>query len=264
MMRGARHGVGAAIVAVTLYATLSHGQTATGETQSCGPGLPPGGAGFADARASLAFEAKNRGYQQVCEADLERFRIAFGPLDASVASVAGVAFPPVALSGTPFSRFTALGALSEPDNSARSRLYRGFRLPDGHAVTLFEHDMLADGSSMARDPQDAPERINGLPARLDVLQAPSGKAISQLSWVERRRAYALWVDANVAGTPLRQQLFALAASLPPSVPACPQEIPPKPVRMGANGVPVQEAAPMTLSVAQAQAMREAAARRPCR
>lgn len=254
MMRGARHGVGAAIIAVTLYATFSHGQTATGRAQSCGPG-------FADARASLAFEAKNRGYQQVCEADLERFRIAFGPLDASVA---GVAFPPVALSGTPFSRFTALGALSEPDNSARSRLYRGFRLPDGHAVTLFEHDMSADGSNMARDPQDAPERINGLPARLDVLQAPSGKAISQLSWVERRRAYALWIDANVAGTPLRQQLFALAASLPPSVPACPQEIPPKPVRMGANGVPVQEAAPMTLSVAQAQAMREAAARRPCR
>jgi len=47
-----------------------------------------------------------------------------------------------------------------------------------------------------------------------------------LNWVEGRRDIQLWIDANVVRQPLREQLFALAASLPKSVPACPNEPPP--------------------------------------
>jgi hypothetical protein len=121
-------------------------------------------------------------------------------------------------------------------------------MPGGRAVTLFEHDMSVDGSSTWRNSEDEPERINGLPAQLTILQAPSGNAISHLSWVEQRRSYELWIDANVVNSPLREQLFALAASLPPSVPGCPNEVPPKPVRLGADGFPAYEPAPREIEM----------------
>lgn len=151
----------------------------------------------------------------------------------------------------------------EPDNATRSRLYRGFRMPSGHTVTLFEHDMSVDGTNTWRDPKEEPEGINSSPARLGVFQAPTGNAISHLSWVVRRRAYELWIDANVAGSPLRDQLFALAKSLPPSVPTCPNEIPPKPVRIAKNGFPVAEPASVTLTQAEMDSMFDQA-KRPCK
>jgi len=147
-----------------------------------------------------------------------------------------------------------------------SRLYRGFRLPDGHVLTLSEQDMSADGSSTWRDPKDEPERINGLPARLTVLEAPSGSAVSHLSWVEGRRYYELWVDANVEREPLRplrNELFALAESLPRSVPACPHEPPPKQFKFDKNGRRIEEPPPASLTVAQAEAMFDRS-RRPCK
>ncbi len=144
--------------------------------------------------------------------------------------------------------------MPERSNGRHTGLYRGFRTTDGHKVTLFEQDMSVDGVSTWRDPKDEPERINGLPARLDVLQTPAGKAISLLSWVEGRRDYQLWIDASVVNTPLRAQLFALAASLPASVPACPGEVPPKPVRIGPDGFPEHEEVPLTLPAGDDGAM----------
>jgi hypothetical protein len=221
--------------------------------------LPPDAPGFAEAQAQLSIEAKTNGYLNVCEANLERYRIAFLP---SAPIMAGLPFPPVNLSRSKFIHFDSLGAMGEPNNSKSARLYRGFRMPDGHTVTLFEHDMSVDGSSTWRASQDEPERINGMPARLTVLQARSGDAISHLSWVEGRRAYELWIDANVTGTPMREQLFALAASIPPSVPACPKERPIKPARMGADGFPSDEPTRMTLTEAEVSAMSDDS-KRPC-
>lgn len=246
-------------IAVTLHVTFTHARPAPSGT-SCGLGLPPGAPGFAEAQAQLALEVKTNGYLKVCEANLERYRIAFQP---SAPIMASLPFQPVNLSGTQFAHFKSLGAMIEPDNTSRTRLYRGFRMPDGHTVTLFEQDMTVDGTSTWRAPQDEPERINGMPARLSVFQAPSGNAISHLSWVERRRAYELWIDANVVDTPLRKQLFALAASLPPSVPACPNEVPPKPAPMGADGFPAAEPMPMTLTQAEMDAMFDRS-KRPCK
>jgi hypothetical protein len=253
-------GVGIFLTTIVLYTALTRAAPSLGETLSCGLGLPPGAPGFAESEAQQELEVKTNGYRKVCDANLDRYRISFRPLATTMSSLP---FQPADLSGTQFAHFASLGAMIESVNTDRSRLYRGFRTPEGHTITLFEHDMSVDGSSAWRDPKDEPERINGLPARLVVLQTPAGKAISHLSWFERRRAYELWIDANVVGTPLRERLFALAASLPPSVPGCPNEPPPKQVRVGPDGFPEAEAMPLTLTQAEMDAMLDKS-RRSCK
>lgn len=250
----------AVIMTFAMHIGLSHAASPADVPLSCGLGLPPGAAGFAEEQARQKREVEQTGYLTVCDANLQRYRIAFQP---SASIRASLPFEPVNLSNTPFNDFTFLGAMVEPDNQTRSRLYRGFRMRDGHEVVLFEQDMSVDGTAIGRNPEDEPERINGLPARLSVFQAPSGKAISHLSWVEKRRAYELWIDANVAQTPLRQTLFSLAESLPRSIPACPNEIPPKPVRLGKDSFPIVEPMPMTLTAAEMNG-RFDSSKRPCK
>jgi hypothetical protein len=172
-----------------------------------------------NAAAHAAETAKN-GFELVCEGALVRYDLSLLP---NAIATRNLAFTPVDLSHTAFAQLESLGSRAETVGDVRSRLYRGFRLPDGHRLMLFEQDMSADGSRSWRDPKDEPERINGHAARLVVMEDPSGKAVSLLSWMEGRRDYQLWVDANIARLPLRQQLFTLAASIPQAVPACPNE-----------------------------------------
>ena len=180
------------------------------------------------------------GFERVCPGDLARWDVGFLP---NFIATRNLAFTPVDLTRTPFAQLESLGARAETAVGVRSRLYRGFQLPDGHRLTLYEEDMSSNGITTSRRPEDEPERINGLPARLVVMQAPSGKAVSLLSWVEGRRDYQLWIDANVVRVPLRAQLFALAASLPRSVPACPDEVLPKKTRRGPDGMPLDDPVP---------------------
>jgi len=210
--------------------------------------------------ATHAADTLRNGFERVCEGDLDRFDIAFQSLAKATRKLA---FPPVDLTHTPFAQFESLGGRAESVNDVPSRLYRGFRMPDGHQVTLFEHDMSADGSRSWRDPKDEPERINGLPARLVILETSSGKAVSVLSWFEGRRGYQLWVDANVVRVPLRDRLFALAAALPRAVPACPNEPPRPPLRFDADGNPVDEPMPQVLTQAQMDAI-VGGSKRPCK
>jgi hypothetical protein len=194
--------------------------------------------------AARELQLRRDGFEHVCKGDLDRFSVAFGSIEKAVRQLA---FTPVNLTKTPFAGLEGLGAKTEFESEVPSRLYRGFRTADGHRLTLFEHDMSADGSSTWRNPKDEAERINGLPAQLVVMEDSAGAAISHLSWVEGRRAYELWVDANTKKIrPLHEQLFTLAASLPASIPGCPKEIPPKPVRVGVEGFPVDEPLPQVL------------------
>lgn len=235
---------GIVAVAASAYACFSYADHAAGAP--CGLGPPPGSPQFAESEARQADEVKRTGFQSVCEGNLERYDIASGLRPLAVAT-AGLAFKPVDLANTPFAHFQSLGGAAESVGAVRSRLYRSFRTADGHIVTLFEDDMSADGSRVFRAPQDEPESINGLPARLVILQAGSGKAVSVLSWTEGRREYELWMNANVSAGPLRPQLFALAAALPKSVPARPQEPEPIPVRMGPDGFPVMPPLPAAIA-----------------
>jgi hypothetical protein len=253
-------GLGVLLTTIILFATLTRASDSLGSTVACGLGLAPDALGYAEQQAQRALDAKRNGYERVCDANLDRYRIAF---DAFPTATADLAFQPVELAATPFARFTGLGGKSEVFNDVRSRLYRGFRTPEGHTVTVFEHDFSADGTIASRHPKDEPERIRGMPARLVVFQTPAGKAISHLSWTEQRRWYELWIDANVTGTPLRDRLFALAASLPLSVPACPNERLPEPIRMGANGLPIVETPSKSLSQAEMDALFDPA-KRPCK
>jgi hypothetical protein len=176
--------------------------------------------GLKEYRCSVDRSRTGDGFEHVCEGDLARFDVSFLP---NAIAMRNLAFTPVDLAHTPFAQLESLGSRAETAVDVRSRLYRGFRLPDGHRMTLFEQDMSADGSTSSRDPKDEPERINGLAARLVVLEAASGKAVSLLSWKEGQRDYQLWIDANIARGPMREQLFALAGSIPQAVPACPNE-----------------------------------------
>lgn len=256
--QGIRFGL--VIMTIAMHMGLSHAAPTANGPVSCGLGLPPDAAGFAEEQARLEFEVKKNGYLTVCDANLQRYRIAFQPFAPIMASLP---FKPVDLSNTPFNDFKILGAMIEPDNRTRSRLYRGFLMRDGHEVVLFEQDMSVDGANMGRNPDDEPERINGLPARFSVFHTPSGNAISHLSWVEKRRAYELWINTNVTKTPLRKTLFSLAESLPRSIPACPKEIPPKPVRLGTDGLPIVDPMPMTLTDTEMNA-RFDSSKRPCK
>lgn len=252
-------GLGMLAASIALYAAFTHAGPSLNDTLSCGLGLPPGSLGFAEAEAQQALEAEKNGYRTVCDANLDRFRITFRPLASELPRLA---FQPVALSNTQFGGFVSLGGKAESAGGVRSRLYRGFRTPEGHTVTLLEHDMSADGSRIYRAPKDEPERINGLPARLGVFQTPAGKAVSHLSWVEQRRFYELWIDTNVVATPLREQLFAMAASLPPSIPACPNERLPEPIRIGDDGFPIRKHVPQTMTQAEMDALLKKS-ERPC-
>ncbi|MFL6710653.1 MAG: hypothetical protein ACJ8HI_20820, partial [Massilia sp.] len=129
-----RHPIAFSIIAtaITLYAGFAMAEPASGGTLSCGLGLPPGAPGFAAAQAQQALEVKKNGYLKMCDANLERYRITFRPFATTIPSLA---FKPVDLSGTPFAHFRFLGGRSEVVNNQRSRLYRGFRTPEGHTVT---------------------------------------------------------------------------------------------------------------------------------
>jgi hypothetical protein len=236
----------------------ARGHAPAGET-ACGLGPPPGSPGYAEAMARHEAEVRERGYELVCDANLVRYDI---PWKRRPMSETRLAFEPVDLTRTPFARLEDMGNQVETVSGVRARLYRRFRLPDGHMVVLSEHDLSADGLHVWRDPKDEPERINGRPARLVVLQTASGRAVSDLNWVEGRRDYELWLDANIGRSgPLRDTLFALASSLPASKPACPNEPPAKPVRIGPDGMPVDDPPPAVLTQADVDAMSKP---RPCK
>lgn len=234
--------IGSLAIAAIVHTQVSRATPVPGE--SCGLGMPPDAPGFQAAKQREQAEARKNGFLRVCESNLQRYKISFKPMAQAYKDLA---FQPVELARTPFSQFKSLGAMAEAVDRTRSRFYRGFQTPDGHRLTLFEHDLSADGSSIWRDPADEPERIQGKRARLIVLQAGPGNAISSLSWTEGRRYYELWIDANVARSPLRKQLFAWAGSLPRSIPGCPNEIPPKPVVIGPDGRPMHEPPPAFLT-----------------
>lgn len=213
-------------------------------------------------RNAAFYEAETRrnGFERVCRGDLARFDISLKSIKKATRDLA---FTPVDLTDTPIAQLESIGGRAEYMGDVPAILYRGFRLPNGHMLILYEHDMSADGVTTWRNPKDEPERINGMAARLVVMEDPSGSAVSHLSWVEGRRDYQLWIDANVVRKPLREQLFALAASLPRSVPACPNELPPKQWKFDETGRRIEEPPPAVLTEEQFNAMADRS-KRPCK
>jgi hypothetical protein len=218
-MRGPR-GV-RALHSGLLITLLSHSPMAfaQGGRVFCGLGPPPGSAAFEDHERLQDQQRRALGYVLVCEGDLRRFDYASRaePLEKATRRLA---FTPVPLESTPFQGFRALGG--RPDHfgqSGPSALHRTFRTPQGNFVDLFEWDMsVAGGQVMVRADLQT-DHVNGAPAQLIVVQAPSARAVSILSWTEGRRRYELSIDANVRTSNVSPTLMQLASSLPKSVPA---------------------------------------------
>jgi hypothetical protein len=190
------------------------------QTPSCGLGPPPGSAAFARHEQAQDEQRRSLGYVLVCEENLRRFDYASmaKPLNEAARRLA---FTPVPLDSTPFKDFEALGG--RPDivvgDAGPAALHRTFRTPRGHIVDLREWDMSVGGGQIMARTDLQTEQVNGTPAQLTVLQAPSGKAVSLLRWIEGRRSYELSISANVKTSSLSPTLLQLANSIPKSVPA---------------------------------------------
>lgn len=226
-----------AVAGAGLHAANRPAQPSTSDP--CGLGPPPGTPEFATEQARQAVELASRGYFLVCEANLARFDISTS-LQAPGVAMKRLAFAPVDLSATAFARLRLLGAATERPASRRkgdTMLYRSFDMGNGRTITLSEVDMSVEGIQTFRRPEDEPERINGLPARLAIFQTESGRAISFLSWKEGRRDLALWTNTNVALDNSRSELFALANAIPKSVPAQASEPELRPMSIGEDGMP---------------------------
>jgi hypothetical protein len=190
---------------------------------SCGLGPPPGSAGFVEHERAEDQQRRTLGYVRVCDANLRRFDYASTAEPLAVAT-RRLAFTPISLESTPFKDFEALGG--RPDvfgDSGATALHRTFRTRQGHIVDLREWDMSIGGGQIFPRADLQSERVNGTPAQLTVLQAPSGKAVSLLYWVDGRRSYELSISVNVRTSSLSPALIQLANSIPKSVPTRPAE-----------------------------------------
>ena len=183
----------------------------------CGAGLPDQDRLQQQQRAAL-------GYLLVCEENLRRFDRLPAAQPLAVAT-AHLAFTPVVLDETPFRDFELVGSLSDVQvgDAGASALHRFFRTPARRVIDLREWDMSVTGGEVFSRRELQTEQVNGAPAQLVVLQAPSGRAFSVISWMEGRRHYELSIDTNVLVTPASPTLQQLAASLPKSVAAKPGE-----------------------------------------
>lgn len=207
------------LLAAIAILTLSPIAFAQSERVFCGLGPPPGSAHFEQHERLQDQQRRALGYVLVCEGDLRRFDYASraGSLDRATDRLA---FTPVSLDSTPFRGFRALGGM--PDHfgdGGASALHRTFRSPLGYVVDLFEWDMSVVGGEIKNGADLQTEQVNGAPAQLTVVQVPSGKAVSILSWVEGRRRYELSIDVNVKKLTISPTLIQLASSIPKSVPA---------------------------------------------
>lgn len=181
----------------------------------CGTGMP-------DQERVQEQQRAAPGYLLVCEENLRRFDRLPAAQPLAVAT-AHLAFTPVVLDETPFRDFELVGGLADVlvGDAGASALHRIFRTPARRVIDLREWDMSVTGGEVFSRRELQTEQVNGAPAQLVVLQAPSGRAFSVISWIESRRHYELSIDANVILEPASPTLQQLAASLPKSVAAKP-------------------------------------------
>lgn len=190
---------------------------------SCGLGPPPGAPGFEAHERAQEESRRSLGYLPVCE-DYWMFAHASDARSLKSATK-GLAFTPVPLDSTPFKDFLVIGGRADQFGgpAGPTLLHRTFRTPQGHVVDLSESDMSVSGGSVKFRADLLKEQVSGAPAQLTVLQAPSGKAVSVLNWVEGRRSYELSISVNVNTTPVHPTLLELANSIPKSTATRPIE-----------------------------------------
>ena len=206
-----------ACVMLAMFATPSFSSGSIDKKEVfCGLGPPPGSSTFVEHQRRQNEQRKALGYLLVCNDALRQYDYAslVRPLDQATKNLA---FTPVKLESTPFSRLQLLGAIPDHFGDAGpSALHRTFRSTSGDVIDLFESVTTGEGSVVFHNPANLTKRINGLPAQLVILQAPSGRAVSILSWVEGNRAYELSINTNANLQDSSPSLLVLAQSIPKS------------------------------------------------
>lgn len=190
--------------------------------ERCGPGPSPASPDFAahlDERMRLRAEL---GYEPVCEQLLATMSPPPLPGDPLEAVAHRLAFQPIPLGESDFTRYRLLRAAPDFAGGPRgaSALRRYFTGPSGETIELFEFDTSLGGRVFALDPSPPSERVKGFDARLTIFQTKTGKAVSVLSWEENRRYIELRVNRNIRKEGYAE-LVRIAESMPAPVPAQP-------------------------------------------
>ena len=84
---------------------------------------------------------------------------------------------------------------------------RIFRRPDGTLIVLHEWDFVADGGGVMAVKELMNLKIQNVPARFVVKKSPSGKKVSELTWVSSKKYYTIAVWDEVGNSP--QQTYNL-------------------------------------------------------
>src|SRR5262249_29405346 len=108
-----------ALAVIAAVAGIALSQPGAPPGEACGFGPPPGSPPSAQHEAREAAEYAAKGYLTVCAANLERFDVTprLKPLERASD---GLAFKPVDLAGTPFARFSVLGAMQDSNSGKKS------------------------------------------------------------------------------------------------------------------------------------------------
>ncbi len=80
-----------------------------------------------------------------------------------------------------------------PETATSHSVVRAFKRPDGVLITLSEFDFVSAGGGVLAVDELMNVKVKNQPARLVVKKAPSGRSMSELTWVDKRKAYTLTV-----------------------------------------------------------------------
>jgi len=172
----------------------------------------------AESRKNIKDEAE-KGYVEVGEEQVQGLELS-KTLVRPMSDVRGILdFEPVSLKGTPFEALRLEGGYPEGGSVEETGtrwgvIARIFTMPNGSLVGLRENDFFTSGgggSYIAREALN--ENVNGFPAVLSVIQSPSGKSLSEISWQTTTTGYHLTMEGNVRENGQHELLLDMARSI---------------------------------------------------
>lgn len=199
-------------VFVSTAFALAH-QLCAAQLVMCGLGPPPGSKDYESWSSKVEQQRSQLGYLLICEKNLDRYRFEDQAKDDK-AVIRKLSFRPRSLDGSAFMAFRLLGSIADNFGDTGASMYRRvYRGAEGELITLQEFS-LENGGGVTRHRKDGLIRIRNAVAQLTVIQTPSGKGHSELSWEEGSSYIEITIDRGADAGRTRARLIALAESLP--------------------------------------------------
>lgn len=164
------------------------------------------------ARKDQEDESK-KGYKEVSEEEVQELKRALTRVRPINTVFNVLTFEPASTEHTPFEQLKLEGAYHSGANVGEkwTTVSRVFTMPDGAIVEITEDDLL--NSRRMAIYTYVNENINGFPAVFVAIQAPSGKALSLLSWTTQKKYYDLKMEGNVINNGQKEFFLGLARSI---------------------------------------------------